>query len=247
MYSSPDIKSLPKLGSRMGSSVWLCRDFESGDYLTLKVFTCRRVAGVTAQSTNEMTAARHIQDTEYEHPSDRYLRLILRNFAIYGLGGEHRRLLYTCQGMTFMEFRSLLPNRLLNKALLQQTYQLILIGLDLLHQLGVVHTDISPNNILLGAQSSSVFSKIEKAELEHPSSCKALKNRVIYQSQSMPITDGTPVLCGMEWDYKIGIWSIGVMIWDLFEGGRPFYALKKRILDGEQHLAEMVALMGPSP
>ncbi|EEQ86727.2 serine/threonine protein kinase [Blastomyces dermatitidis ER-3] len=270
--------------------------FRSGDYLTLKVCTCRKVAGVTAQSTNEAAVTRHIRASDYEHPGDRYLRLILREFTIHGPGGEHRCLLYTPQGMTFKEFRNLLPNRLLNKALLQQTYQLILIGLDLLHQLGVVHTDISPNNILLGAQSSSIFSKIEQSELEHPSARKVFRDRVIYQSQYMLITDGTPVLCdfgaawigegkhrgdvmpdfyrapevilGMEWDCKIDIWSIGVMnmleifayqsarsaylltiwqIWDLFEGGRLFYALRNRILDDEQHLAEMVALMGPPP
>ncbi|KLJ08671.1 hypothetical protein EMPG_15875 [Blastomyces silverae] len=266
---------IAKLGFGVGSSVWLCRDLESAGYLTLKVCTRRKEAGVTAQSTNEVAVARHIRATDYDHPGDRYLRLILREFTIHGPGGEHRCLLYTPQGMTFTEFRNLLPNRVLNKVLLQQSYQLILIGLDLLHQLGVVHTDISPNNILLGAQSPAVFSKIEQSELEHPSARKVLRDRVIYESQSMPITDGTPVLCdfggarigegkhrgdvmpdfyrapevilGMEWDCKIDIWSIGVMVWDLFEGGRLFYALKNRILDDEQHLAEMVALMGPPP
>ncbi|EEH08477.1 protein kinase [Histoplasma capsulatum G186AR] len=266
---------IAKLGFGVGSSVWLCRDLKFGDYLTLKVCTCRQEAGVAAQSTNEVAVARHIRAADVEHPGERYLRLIIREFTIYGPGGEHRCLLYTPQGMTYTEFRNSQPDRMLDKALLQQTYQLILIGLDLLHQLSVVHTDISPNNILLGARSPSVFSKIEQSELEHPSARKVLRDRTIYRSHSMPITDGTPVLCdfggarigerkhlgdvmpdfyrapevilGMEWDYKIDIWSIGVMVWDLFEGGRLFYALKNRILDDEQHLAEMVALMGPPP
>ncbi|KAG5295305.1 protein kinase [Histoplasma ohiense] len=88
----------------------------------------------------------------------------------------------------------------------------------------------------------------------------------------MPITDGTPVLCdfggarigerkhlgdvmpdfyrapevilGMEWDCKIGIWPIGVMVWDLFEGGRLFYALKIRILDDEQILLRWLPSWG---
>ncbi|KAK7420435.1 hypothetical protein QQZ08_010422 [Neonectria magnoliae] len=55
------------------------------------------------------------------------------------------------------------------------------------------------------------------------------------------------VILGMGWDSKIDIWSMGVMIWDLFEGGRLFYALKDRVLNDEQHLAEMVSLMGPPP
>jgi hypothetical protein len=36
-------------------------------------------------------------------------------------------------------------------------------------------------------------------------------------------------------------------IWDLFEGGRLFRAENDGIPDNEQHLAEMVSLMGPPP
>ncbi|KAF3484178.1 protein kinase [Arthroderma uncinatum] len=228
---------ITKLGFGVGSSVWLCRDLE-------------QQAHVAAQSTNEVVVMRHIRSTDFEHPGERYLRLALKEFTICGPGGEHRCLLYAPQGMTYTELRNSLPNRMLDKALLQQSYQLILIGLDLLHQLDVVHT-------------------------EHPSARKVLQDRTVYRSHSMPITHGTPVLCdfggarigerkhrgdvmpdfyrapevilGMEWDCKIDIWSIGVMVWDLFEGSRLFYALKNHILDDEQHLAEMVALMGPPP
>ncbi|KAK2801982.1 hypothetical protein FQN50_007540 [Emmonsiellopsis sp. PD_5] len=266
-----------KLGFGVGSSVWLCRDLGSGNYLALKICTCAQEPGVTAQSANELAVAKRIQKVSSgEHPGGRYLRPPIVDFMIHGPHGEHRCLLYTPQGMDFTKFRGLLPDCRLGKALLQQTYQLVLIGLDLLHQVGVVHTDISPNNILLGAKDHSVFRAIEQSESEHPSTCKILEDRTIYRSQSMPITDGAPVLCDfgrarigrgakhrgdvmpgfyrapevileMEWDCKIDIWSIGVMVWDLFEGGRLFYALNNRILDDEQHLAEMVGLMGSPP
>lgn len=72
------------------------------------------------------------------------------------------------------------------------------------------------------------------------------------------------IILGMEWDFKVDIWSVGVMvciirilttlisanvfkIWDLFEGRRLFHAAKNGLLDDEQHLAEMVSLMGPPP
>ncbi|SPO04717.1 uncharacterized protein DNG_07402 [Cephalotrichum gorgonifer] len=64
----------------------------------------------------------------------------------------------------------------------------------------------------------------------------------------MPGVYRTPeVILGMDWDSKIDIWSVGVMIWDLFEGGRLFHAVKDGHLNDEQHLAEMVALVGPPP
>ena len=36
-------------------------------------------------------------------------------------------------------------------------------------------------------------------------------------------------------------------VWDLFEGGRLFRAIRDGHLDDELHLAEMVSLMGPPP
>lgn len=86
----------------------------------------------------------------------------------------------------------------------------------------------------------------------------------------MPDTYRTPeVILGMEWSSKVDIWSLGVMvscqrpfiakntarnkansdckIWDLFEEKRLFFARKDRVLNDEQHLAEMVALLGKPP
>jgi hypothetical protein len=85
-----------------------------------------------------------------------------------------------------------------------------------------------------------------------------------YRGDVMPDFYRAPeVILGMEWDEKIDIWCVGLMvslqnhapvpkthikkIWDLFQGTRLFYALKDRILNDEQHLAEMVSLMGPPP
>jgi hypothetical protein len=36
-------------------------------------------------------------------------------------------------------------------------------------------------------------------------------------------------------------------MWDLLEGGHLFFARKNGKLDDEQHLAEMVSLLGPPP
>ncbi|KAL1845540.1 hypothetical protein Daus18300_014503 [Diaporthe australafricana] len=55
------------------------------------------------------------------------------------------------------------------------------------------------------------------------------------------------VILGMEWSSKVDLWSVGVMIWDLFEGKRLFSAKKDGVVNDEQHLAEMVSLMGNPP
>ncbi|KAJ8110900.1 hypothetical protein OPT61_g6377 [Boeremia exigua] len=231
-----------KLGFGTASTIWLCRDLEANLLLTLKV--CITQEGATKVS-NEMAVSQHLKSIDAEH-----------------------------LGLNYTDFRNLFPEKRLNKELLQQTLQLVLLGLDFLHQADIVHTDISPNNILLGAPDLSVFVDIERAELEKPSPRKILSDRIIYRSRSMPITSGPCVICnfgaarigdkhvgdvmpgvyrapeiimGMEWSSKIDMWSFGVMIWDLFEGGRLFRAVKEGHLNDEQHLAEMVSLIGSPP
>lgn len=105
----------------------------------------------------------------------------------------------------------------------------------------MVELDLSPNNILVGADSS-VICKVEQAEFAEPSPRKVLTDRTIYLSYAMPTTYEPPVItdfgaarlgipgqkhsgdvmpgvfrapeviAGMEWDCKIDIWSVGVMV-----------------------------------
>ena len=73
-------------------------------------------------------------------------------------------------------------------------------------------------------------------------------------------------ILGMDWDCKIDVWSLSVMvlwyviisnyismhtevvqIWDLYQEERHFFGRKGELLDGEQHLAKIVFVMGPPP
>ncbi|EGX91066.1 Protein kinase-like domain [Cordyceps militaris CM01] len=52
-----------------------------------------------------------------------------------------------------------------------------------------------------------------------------------------------------SWDYKIDIWNVGCMIWDIFEGNQLFYAVdpEHKAYRRRAHLAEIIALLGPPP
>lgn len=101
---------------------------------------------------------------------------------------------------------------------------------------------MSPNNILLCVRDPSDWAKVEHTEKEHPVPRKTLSDRTIYLSQQVPLLDGVAVLTDfgsarmgqekhrgdvmpevyrapevildMEWDCKIDIWSVGVMVCD---------------------------------
>jgi serine/threonine-protein kinase SRPK3 len=101
-------------------------------------------------------------------------------------------------------------------------------------------SDLSPDNVLQRIEDESILSQMEQGELERPIARKILSDRIIYNSRPMPFSAGQPVLCdlgeartgtqkhrgdimpgiyrapevilGMDWDSKVDIWAIGVMV-----------------------------------
>ncbi|CAH0025934.1 unnamed protein product [Clonostachys rhizophaga] len=267
-----------KLGFGTNSTIWLCRDSKRQEHVAVKVCALGQkfrdsVARTQAESEQAVTA--FFGSIQIEHPGINSLRLLRGHFDVQGPRGTHPCLVHTPLGMNLLQLRNIMPNQMLPTPLLQHTLLRVSFGLDLLHQAGVIHTDLSPNNILISVPDTTIFSQIDKAESEHPSILKSTGDRTIYGSRPLPVTQGIPVICdfgesrmgqpgqkyrgdvmpdfyrapevilGMEWDEKIDIWCVGLM--DLFQGTRLFYALKDRILNDEQHLAEMASLMGPPP
>lgn len=259
-----------KLGFGTASTVWLCRDLQENRLLTLKI--CINWKG----KTQEMAISNHFKSIHTDHPGKSRMRIAVEDFEVKGPHGVHQCLVFPCLGENLANLRDLFEDRSLDKTLLQQFLYIILQGLDFMHQVGVVHTDLSPNNILVGADDA-IVAKVEHAEIASPSPRKVLMDRTIYLSYTMPTTFDPPVItdfgaaclgepdqkhfgdvmpavfrapeviAGMQWDSKIDIWSFGVMIWNLLEDGNLFRPFKDGELDDELHLAQMVSLMGAPP
>lgn len=115
-------------------------DCRENRYLTLKVGTIDQKGAIPSQADTELAVSQYISSVGAEHPGIRYMRLVIDNFTIQGPQGTHRCLLFEPLGMTLTELRNLTTDKALEKGHLQQSLQLVLFALDLLHQAGVVHT-----------------------------------------------------------------------------------------------------------
>lgn len=101
-----------------------------------------KVCPTGEDTKNEVTISRHINSIEADHPGKTRLRVVLDSFQIYGPHGPHQCLLFTPLGLIYTDFRNRFPDMVPERDLLQQSLLMILLGLDFLHQAGVVHTGL---------------------------------------------------------------------------------------------------------
>ena len=103
-------------------------------------------------------------------------------------------------------------------------------------------SDLRETGIMFATRSESTLQDFEDQEDVEPSPCKVLCDRKIYQSRKLNSQDfGIPILCdlggarylglntqddhrecrqnlapevlfGMDWDYKVDIWMVGMLV-----------------------------------
>ena len=108
------------------------------DFLIMKV--CASEDTSNSSVDNELSVSQHLDFIEAEHPGKNFLRLIADHFLLQGSVGKHQCLLFTPLGLNFTQLRNGFPKKSIPNQLVQHTMQILLIGFDFLHQVGVVHT-----------------------------------------------------------------------------------------------------------
>lgn len=108
-------------------------------YLILKVCTTGG-GNPTCSVDNELSVSRYLRSIEAEHPGKGFLRVTVDDFQLRGPNGNHQCLLFTPLGLNFTRLRSRFLESSLPKQLVQHALQILLVGVDFLHQASVVHT-----------------------------------------------------------------------------------------------------------
>jgi serine/threonine protein kinase len=141
----------------------------SQSLLALKVCTSER-------TTQEIQVAYHLQSLDPElFDGLRCLRIPLDDFEVTSTstsGKKHAVMVFTPLDLTWNQVRKQYEaaGATIPKNQVQQGLCGLICGLDVLHQAGIAHTDLYPNNIMFAIDDqSTILSQMAQMEKENPS------------------------------------------------------------------------------
>ncbi|KAI1944785.1 hypothetical protein LOZ62_004063, partial [Ophidiomyces ophidiicola] len=242
---------IAKLGYGAYSTVWLAWDQRLNNYASLKI--CIRDDSKSSPVINEINMLQHLEKfSKVDHPGVEYTRLAREIFEIDGPTGSHYCIATQPQGPSLRALQEKFPNAKLPKLLVRSLVHRIIFSINFLHvTCGVIHTDISPQNVLERIDDTTSLQKVADQESKNPSVVSIIDGSPVYESREVPVAlTGDPmltdfgqmrlgehnnsdwwmpdlyrapeILLKLPWGFPVDLWSIGVMTLELLEGRNLF-------------------------
>ncbi|EXJ83982.1 CMGC/SRPK protein kinase [Capronia epimyces CBS 606.96] len=186
-------------------------------------------------------------EIETDHPGLDFTRLALDIFEIDGPHGRPCCIATKPQGSSLRALQEILPDAILPRMMVKSLVHRLWFSVNWLHATcGVVHTDISPQNVLTAASDEIIFKNIEEQESQDPGTPIMNDGVPIYRSRSSIVElSGIPILTDfgqmrladpmsndwwmpdlyrapevllkLPWAFPVDVWSVGVMTLKLLE------------------------------
>ncbi|KAI2285697.1 hypothetical protein LOZ02_000856 [Ophidiomyces ophidiicola] len=242
---------IAKLGYGAYSTVLLAWDQRLNNYASLKI--CIRDDSKSSPVINEINMLQHLEKfSKVDHPGVEYTRLAREIFEIDGPTGSHYCIATQPQGPSLRALQEKFPNAKLPKLLVRSLVHRIIFSINFLHvTCGVIHTDISPQNVLERIDDTTSLQKVADQESKNPSVVSIIDGSPVYESREVPVAlTGDPmltdfgqmrlgehnnsdwwmpdlyrapeILLKLPWGFPVDLWSIGVMTLELLEGRNLF-------------------------
>ncbi|KAL1132520.1 hypothetical protein AAG570_010475 [Ranatra chinensis] len=145
-----------KLGWGVFSTVWMCWDMETGEFVALKIvkdLECDRVIAL-----GEVAMLRSIQERGTEEDVGKSTIVSLRNsFSLPGENGVHVCMVFDVLGKNLLSLVDYEGNKGIHLKNVKSIIKQVLEALSFLHEkCHVVHTDLKPENVFLCVDSDYV-------------------------------------------------------------------------------------------
>ncbi|KAJ0416883.1 kinase-like domain-containing protein [Aspergillus carlsbadensis] len=192
---------IAKFGFGSSSTTWLARDLQAHRYVALKIYV--HTSLVHRELPLYHHIAGHVGDSS--HPGRRNIRSLLDSFEIKGPDGNHLVLVFDPAQMSLRDMKVVFFPDGFHEDFVRGAVIELLKGLDFLHtQAEIVHTDVHPGNMLLGAYDNQIFKTLEEKEFTSPVPRKNVSGtRTIYLSRAMRPREG-PMLLSDFGEARIG-------------------------------------------
>jgi len=92
-------------------------------------------------------------------------------------------------------------------------------GLDFIHSLHRIHRDIKSDNVLIGNKG-----EIKIADFGFATQLTQSKQKRITQCGT-PYWEAPELINGLEYDKKVDVWSLGIMLYEMIQGEPPYLSL----------------------
>uniref|UniRef100_A0A7S3JP39 non-specific serine/threonine protein kinase n=1 Tax=Aureoumbra lagunensis TaxID=44058 RepID=A0A7S3JP39_9STRA len=243
---------IKKLGWGVYSTVWLCHDSKSNQKAALKIQ--KSAPEYTNAAMNEVKILKHIQHQAQVDNIHVDVVSILEHFYVTGMHGNHVCMVFEPLGKTLLDLiqdQGALPILQVKRIIF-----CLLQSLKFIHdRIGILHTDIKPENILLGMSprnQNCTTGGNGFVKLVDFGTAFYLKEQSVHDIQTREYRCPEAIIGIYPFLAVADVWSVGCLAFELLSGETLFDPQSPRpgieaFTKDESHLAQAIELFGNIP